>query len=182
MKKTRLVILLQIVCIAIIASLAGCVGWDPDRELREADQVKMTIERFMDQDPGLKTFFDKAYGYAVFPRVGKGAYIVGGTYGKGLVYEQGNHAGHTSIIAASVGLQIGGQEFSEIIFFRDKITMDFFKQGNLELSAQASAVAVNTGVAAKTQYDEGIAIFVLPTAGLMVEASIGGQKFTFEPR
>jgi lipid-binding SYLF domain-containing protein len=182
MKKRRPVILLQIVCISILVSLSACAGWDPDKEQREADQVRMTIERFMERDPGLQTFFDKAYGYAVFPRVGKGAYIIGGTYGRGLVYEQGNHIGKTSIIAASVGLQIGGQEFSEIIFFRDKVTMDFFKQGNLELSAQASAVAVTTGIAAKTQYDEGIAVFVLPTAGLMFEASVGGQKFTFEPR
>ena len=182
MKKTKAAILVQIICIAVIASITACAGWDPDREQREADQVKMTIERFLERDPGMKTFFDKAHGYAVFPRVGKGAYIVGGTYGRGLVYEQGNQIGRASIIAASVGLQIGGQEFSEIIFFRDKVTMDFFKEGNLELSAQASAVAVNTGVAAKTQYDQGIAVFVLPTAGLMVEASIGGQKFTFEPK
>jgi lipid-binding SYLF domain-containing protein len=182
MKKSLQTTLLHIICIAFVASLTACAGWDPDREQREADQIRMTIERFLERDPGLQSFFDKAHGYAVFPRVGKGAYIVGGTYGRGLVYEQGNHIGQASIIAASVGLQIGGQEFSEVIFFRDKVTMDFFKEGNLELSAQASAVAVNVGVAAKTQYDEGIAVFVLPTAGLMVEASVGGQKFTFQPK
>jgi lipid-binding SYLF domain-containing protein len=182
MKNTKSVILIQIVCLAVVASLTACAGWDPDREQREADQVKMTIERFLERDPGLKSFFDKAHGYAVFPRVGKGGYIVGGTYGNGLVYEQGNHIGWANIVAASVGLQIGGQEFSEVVFFRDKVTMDFFKQGNFELGAQASAVAVNVGVAAKSQYDQGIAVFVLPTAGLMVEASIGGQKFTFDPK
>jgi lipid-binding SYLF domain-containing protein len=182
MKNTKPVILIQIVCLVIVASLTACAGWDPDREQREADQVKMTIERFLERDPGLKSFFDKSHGYAVFPRVGKGGYIVGGTYGNGLVYERGNHIGWANIVAASVGLQIGMQEFSEIIFFRDKVTMDFFKQGNFELGAQASAVAVDMGVAAKSQYDQGIAVFVLPTAGLMVEASIGGQKFTFDPK
>ena len=83
---------------------------------------------------------------------------------------------------ASIGLQIGGQGFSEIIFFKDKPTLDFFKQGNYAFSAQASAVAVNMGVAAKTDYDSGVAVFTMPKGGLMAEASVGGQKFTFDPK
>lgn len=182
MKKTLAAIFLNIICIAALTSLTSCAGWDPNKEQKEADQVRITIARFMEQDPGLKTFFEQAYGYAVFPNVGKGAYIVGGTYGTGIVYERGNPIGHASIVEASIGLQIGGQGFSEIIFFKDQLTLDYFKRGNYEFSAQASAVAVNIGVAAKTDYDRGVAVFILPKGGLMAEASVGGQKFLFEAK
>ena len=182
MKKLLTAIFLKSLFIAALISLTSCAGWDPNQEQKEADEVKMTIEQFMEQDPGLKVFFDKAYGYAVFPSVGKGAYIVGGTYGTGIVYEKGNLIGFTSIVEASVGLQVGGQAFSEIIFFKDESTLDHFKRGNFEFSAQASAVAVNQGVAAKTAYNEGIAVFILPKGGLMADVSAGGQKFTYEPK
>ncbi|MDH4232544.1 MAG: lipid-binding SYLF domain-containing protein [Nitrospirota bacterium] len=173
---------LAIICLGVITALTSCVGWDPNKEQKEEEQVKITIARFLDKDPGLNKFFDQAYGYVVFPNVGKGAYIVGGGYGKGIVYEQGNSIGYATIMEASVGLQIGGQGFSEIIFFKDKYTLDYFKQGNFEFSAQASAVAVNLGVAANSDYHEGVAVFTLPKGGLMAEASVGGQKFTFEPK
>ena len=182
MKKLFTTVFIQSLFIAALISLTSCAGWDPDMEQREADQVKTTIEQFMQQDPGLKMFFDLAYGYAVFPSVGKGAYIVGGTYGTGTVYEKGNLIGFASIVEASVGLQVGGQAFSEIIFFKDESALDHFKRGTFEFSAQASAVAVNQGVAAKTAYNDGIAVFVLPQGGLMAEVSAGGQKFTYEPK
>lgn len=173
---------LYIISIGVLVSLTACAGWDPNRQQDETMQAKMTIERFLQSDPGLKTFFDQAHGYAVFPTVGKGAYIIGGTYGKGSVYEVGNFIGYASIVEASVGLQVGGQGFSEIIFFKDQLTMDYFKRGTYEFSAQASAVAVTMGIAAKTDYDRGVAVFILPKAGLMAEASVGGQKFSFEPK
>lgn len=182
MKKPCTVVL-KIICIfAFTSLLAACAGWNPNQEQDDAENVKMTIEHFLEKDPGLKVFFDKAYGYTVFPTAGKGAYIVGGSYGQGFVYEQGNLIGYATIVSASVGLQIGGQGFSEIIFFKDQITMDAFKKGNVEFSAQASAVAVTLGVAAKTDYNQGVAIFVLPKGGLMADLSVGGQKFTFEPK
>jgi lipid-binding SYLF domain-containing protein len=171
-----------IICIAFVTCLTGCVGWDPNKEQKEADEVKMTIAQFMERDPGLNVFFEKSYGYAVFPDVGKGAYIVGGTYGKGFVYEKGNPIGYASIVEASIGLQIGGQGFSEIIFFKDKFTLDYFKEGNYGFNAQVSAVAVTVGVAAKTDYDSGVAVFTMPKGGLMAEVSVGGQKFIFEPK
>ena len=180
MKKT--LTLISIICCAALLSLTSCAGWDPNKEQKDADQVKITITRFLEQDPGLNTFFEQAYGYAVFPNVGKGAYIVGGTYGKGMVYEKGNLIGYTSIMEASLGLQVGGQGFSEIIFFKDQATLDYFRKGNYEFSAQASAIAVNLGRAAKADYDRGVAVFILLKGGLMAEASIGGQKFSFEPK
>jgi len=182
MKKLSTAIFLQGLFIATLISLTSCARWDPNAEQRETDEVKMTIEQFMQRDPGLNVFFDKAYGYAVFPSVGKGAYIVGGTYGTGTVYEKGNLIGFAKIVEASVGLQVGGQAFSEIVFFKDETALDYFKRGYLEFSAQASAVAVNQGVAAKTAYNEGIAVFVLPKGGLMADVSAGGQKFLFEPK
>jgi len=182
MEKVLRNILVNIICIAALASLTSCAGWDPNKEQKDADEVKMTITRFLETDPGLKSFFDQAYGYAIFPTAGKGAYIVGGTYGKGMVYEKGNLVGYATIVEASIGLQIGGQGFSEVIFFRDKATLDDFKTGNFAFNAQASAVAVNAGVAAKTGYDSGVALFMMPKGGLMAEASVGGQKFTFEPK
>jgi lipid-binding SYLF domain-containing protein len=175
-------IFLAVLCIAVITGLTSCAGWDPYKEQKEEEQVKITIARFLEKDPSLNKFFDQAYGYVVFPNVGKGAYIVGGGYGKGIVYEKGISIGYATIMQASVGLQIGGQGFSEIIFFKDKYTLDYFRQGNYELSAQASAVAVNMGVAANSDYSEGVAVFTLPKVGLMAEASIGGQKFTFEQK
>ena len=182
MKKLITSIFLQSLFMAALISLTSCAGWDPDREQRKADEVKMTIEQFLQRDPGLKIFFDMAYGYAVFPTVGKGAYVVGGTYGTGTVYEKGNLVGFASIVEASVGLQVGGQAFSEIIFFRDEPALYHFKRGNFEFSAQASAVAVNQGAAAKAAYNEGIAVFILPKGGLMADLSAGGQKFTYEPK
>ena len=83
MKKLR-TLYVFVLCIAVMTCLTACAGWDPNREQKEAEEVKMTIAQFMDKDPGLKSFFEKSYGYAVFPTVGKGAYIVGGTYGNGL--------------------------------------------------------------------------------------------------
>ena len=181
--KKPVIVFLRIICIVALTSLfSACAGWNPNQEQDDAEQVKITIERFMERDPGLKVFFDKAYGYAVFPNVGKGAYIVGGSYGDGFVYEQGNLIGYANIIAASIGLQIGGQGFSEIIFFKDKETLDGFKGSNYEFNAQASAIAVNLGVSAKTDYNYGVAIFILPKGGLMADLSAGGQKFSFEPR
>ena len=180
--KTLTKIFLAVLCIAVITGLTSCAGWDPNKEQKEEEDVKITITRFLEKDPSLQKFFDQAYGYVVFPNVGKGAYIVGGGYGEGIVYEKGISIGYATIIQASVGLQIGGQGFSEIIFFKDKYTLDYFKQGNYELSAQASAIAVTTGVAANHDYSEGVAIFTLPKVGLMAEASVGGQKFTFEQK
>jgi lipid-binding SYLF domain-containing protein len=182
MKRSLTAVFLQIICIAALLSLMSCAGWDPNREQKEADELKITIEQFLQRDPGLQTFFDKAYGYAVFPTVGKGAYIVGGTYGNGVVYEKGASIGYATIVEASVGLQAGGQAFSEIIFFKDATALTEFKEGTFKLSAQASAVAVNQGVAAKTDYNAGVAVFTLPKGGLMAELSVGGQTFTYSPK
>ncbi len=176
----KIVIAVFVASMALLLSVANG-AWDLRDKAAESKAVDETISRFLKEDPSLKTFFDKAYGYVVFPTVGKGAYIVGVGFGKGLFFENAKPIGRASIAQVSAGAQIGGQAFSEIIFFRDKELVQEFKKGQFELSAQTSAVAVKEGVGKAGSYTNGIAIFILPKGGLMAEASIGGQRITFEP-
>jgi lipid-binding SYLF domain-containing protein len=154
------------------------------------------------QSPAVQPFFDSSYGYAVFPTVGKGGFIVAVAYGKGKVFHGGLATGTASITKLSVGFQAGGQVFSEIIFFEDKRAYDEFTSGSFEFDTNASAVAVTagaqaqvgslgasagasagpaTGAQADIRYYKGMAIFVHAKGGLMLEASVGGQRFDFEP-
>ena len=125
-------------------------------------------------------FRAKAYGYAVFPTVGKGGIGIGGAYGTGRVYERGRYIGRSNLAQLTIGFQLGGQAYSEIIFFRDKAALDDFTNGNFELGAQASAVAATAGASADADYSDGVAVFTMAKGGLMYEASIGGQKFSFK--
>ncbi|MBO2555013.1 YSC84-related protein [Shewanella algae] len=145
-------------------------------------------------------FFDSAYGYAIFPTVGKGGLGIGAAYGKGRVYRGGVYTGESSMTQVSIGFQIGGQAYSEIIFFKDEQAYRDFTSGSFEFGAQASAVAINAGAnaqagttgnsagagqsggsqAAKASYINGMAVFTAAKGGLMVEAALAGQSFTFE--
>jgi lipid-binding SYLF domain-containing protein len=150
----------------------------------------------------VRPFFDKAYGYAVFPTIGKGGFVIGGAYGQGRVYRGKAATGDTTLIKATFGLQAGGQAFSEIIFFQDKRAFEEFTSGSFELDATASAVAVTAGVQAKAgtqgatagasagpttgkqanvQYHKGMAVFIHAKGGFMYEATVGGQKFSYTP-
>src|SRR5688572_23364686 len=161
--------------------LGGC-GTTPKSEEKKqdlADASQRQLDAMTTEDPNLQSFIDKSYGYVIFPKVGKGAFIVGGGYGRGVVYEQGKMIGYADITQATVGLQAGGQTYSELIAFENKEALERFKQNKLELSANASAVILKTGAAAAARYENGVAVFVMPRAGAMAEASVGGQKFTF---
>jgi lipid-binding SYLF domain-containing protein len=145
-------------------------------------------------------FFKSAYGYALFPTIGKGGVGIGGAHGKGRVYAGGKVTGDTSMTQVTVGLQLGGQAYSEIIFFEDKRSFDEFTSGNFEFGAQATAVALTAGASAGTsttgssvgasggqhdatavgKYYKGMAVFTIAKGGLMYEASIGGQKFSYK--
>ena len=144
---------------------------------RESDEAKA---EFLKQDPGMSKFFNGAYGYVIFPNVGKGGFVVGGASGMGIVYEKGNKVGHAKLKQLSIGFQAGGQAYREVIFFETKTDLDRFKSGNFEFSAQASAVVVSTGISADAKYSEGVSVFTMPKGGLMYEASIGGQKFSYD--
>jgi len=166
-----------------------------------ADNYSDTIAVFNKSD-AVKPFFNEAYGYAVFPAVGKGGFVLGGAYGSGRVYKQARISGTATLMKISIGFQLGGQVFREIIFFQDKRSYDEFTNGNFEFDGSASAVAITaaaqaqagtqgvtagasvgpaTGTQAQTSYIKGMAVFVHTLGGLMYEASIGGQKFSFSP-
>jgi lipid-binding SYLF domain-containing protein len=166
-----------------------------------ADNYDGTLDVF-ESSPELQPYFDNAYGYAVFPTVGRGGIVVGGSYGKGRVYENGRVAGYVSMAKVSIGFQLGGQVFSELIFLQDKRAFDEFISGRFEFDASASAVVIilgaqaqagtagssasaGTGPASTNQveygYNKGMAVFLHPLGGLMYEASIGGQKFKYTP-
>lgn len=144
------------------------------------ERTDLTISEFKEQDPSLEEWFRDSYGYAVFPRVSKGAAGIGGAHGDGLLFVQGDPVGTASLSQATVGLQLGGQAYRELIFFRNKEAVDRFKRGDLEFSAQASAVAASSGAAANADYDKGVAVFTTTIGGLMYEASIGGQSFDYK--
>jgi lipid-binding SYLF domain-containing protein len=166
-----------------------------------ADEYSDTIKVFRNAGESAK-YFGNAYGYAVFPTIGKGGFVVGAAHGNGRVYRQGKYVGDTSMTQITVGAQLGGQAYSEMIFFQNKSALDDFTSGNFEFAAEASAVAITAGASASggstgtsagasgTQehavtagrYFKGMAIFTVAKGGLMYEASIGGQKFSYKPK
>lgn len=164
-----------------------------------ADSYSETIEVFKKSD-AVKPFFNNCYGYTVFPTIGKGGIGIGGAYGTGRVYAKGAPTGTAKLFKGTIGFQLGGQAFSQMIFFEDKRAFEEFTSGNFEFDANASAVAITAGVQAsagtegttagasagpatgkqaKTSYRKGMAVFVQAKGGLMYEATIGGQKFTY---
>jgi lipid-binding SYLF domain-containing protein len=180
--RKRMICGLLAIWLPVVLSLSAWAGWDPTRKQKESAAVQETIARFKKADSSMLVFFDKAYGYVVFPSVGKGGFIVGGAHGDGWVHEKGIFIGRASIVQLTVGAQIGGQSFMEIIFFKDKAALDVFKQGNFKLNAQISAVAVTEGASKDGSYDHAVAVLTMPRKGLMAEATVGGQKFEFAPK
>jgi lipid-binding SYLF domain-containing protein len=142
--------------------------------------VQSTIARFKKTDPGIERFFKESAGYVVFPTVGKMGFILAGGYGEGEVYDAGSLAGVASVSFGSVGLTAGAQEYSEIVFFKEKADVERFKQNKFEFDASASAVIWKSGADKSANYRSGVLVFVLPKGGLMAEAAVGGQKFSFK--
>jgi len=174
--------LLAMLMLAIVAT--GC-STEPtsDTKREELNQdVDQTMQRLKLQDADLQEFLNSAYAYAIFPSVGKGAIGVGGAYGRGQVYEKGAFVGYTDLSQGTVGLQLGGQTYAELICFETKDSLNEFESGNFAFSANASATALKSGAARAAKYTDGVVVFVLPQAGLMFEASIGGQSFTYQPK
>ncbi len=165
-------------------ALGACSGLPKSESGRASleQSARAAVARFKARDPSMREFFDEGYGYAVFPSIGKRAIGVGGAYGTGVVFEQGKAIGYCDLTQGSIGFQLGGQAYSEIIFFERRSALSHFKTGNLEFAAQASAVAVTSGASADADYENGVVVFTASTGGLMFEASIGGQKFSYEPK
>ncbi len=176
-------------------SLAGCSSYSKQEqaEMKAEERVQTfaqvhrealdTVEMFKEKDPTASRFFNSAAGWAVFPKVTKGAVGIGAAHGNGVLFDRnGQWIGNTELTQGSIGAQVGGQTFREIIFFEDNGAMRRFQEGNLEFSANASAVAIESGAAAAADYEDGVAVFTMTRAGLMLEASIGGQSFTYYDR
>ena len=189
MKKTQIVLFIAL--LFGFSSFAAAAG---------AEDYSSTINVFK-SSPAVQHFFKNAYGYAVYPNIGKAGFVIGGSFGEGQVYKAGKVTGKSSVIKGSIGFQAGAKVFSQIVFFEDKRAYDEFTSGNYEFDATAQAVAITagaeaqagtagssagasagpkTGVQAKTSYTKGMATFVHAKGGLMAEFSVGGQKFTFE--
>jgi len=170
----------RIVWVCAFAALAGLLISGCATAPKSA-KVQTAIDRATKTDPGLDKFFKEAAGYAVFPTVGKGAVGVGGAYGKGELYQGGQLAGYCTLTQATIGLALGGQAYTELIFFETPAALDKFKSGNFAFAAQVSAVALKSGASANAKYSNGVAVFTMAETGLMYEASVGGQKFSFQP-
>jgi len=176
----------------MVLMLASSLAW--------GDDYADTIKTFKNAGESAK-FFDASYGYAVFPTIGKGGLGVGAARGSGRVYERGKHVGDTTMTQVSVGLQAGGQAYSQIIFFEDKRAFDEFTGGNFEFGAGVSAVAIRSGVSGSAgttgtsagasagkgdsagttgKYYKGMAAFTVAKGGLMYEASLAGQKYSYK--
>ncbi len=162
--------------------LATAAALPPAASSAEAQEdVPPVIAKFKEKDPGMEKIFSDAVGYAVFPTVGKGGLGIGGARGKGWVYEGGKVIGRSTLTQVTIGFQFGGQAYSEIVFFQTRQALDNFKLGHLKLDAQASAIALTARASADLAYRNGVAIVTMAKGGLMYEASVGGQKFSFKP-
>jgi len=165
-------------------AFCGCSTEPPETPAAKADlhdEAFGTVGRMEERDSVLRSFIQRSAGYAIFPSVGKGGLVVGGAYGKGEVYRQGQFIGYAELQQATVGAQIGGETYAELIVFENNDALNRFTAGNFAFSANASAVALKSGAAAAARFENGVAVFTLPKGGAMLEASIGGQKFTFQP-
>jgi len=172
-------LLLPVLALAITNfSFAQIGGWNPELESESKEAMNSMIEKV----PKLQSFHDKAYGYVVFPKITKAGLAIGGAGGKGIVYKNKEMIGGAKLVQASFGLQAGGQQYSEVIFFENKKSLDRFTNGNLKFGGQASAVAITDGASVDVAYQNGVAVFTQVKGGLMLEASIGGQHFKYEAK
>jgi len=171
--------------VTVVAGLLGsCATAPASREDKAALVAASTarLQQMQTEDPALGALIKKGYGYSVFPNVDKGGLGVGGAYGRGVVYEQGQHKGYSDLTQGTVGVQAGGQSFSELLVFENKAALDRFKAGEFGFAAGASAVVLTSGAATNANFVDGVAVVVKPTSGVMVEAAIGGQKFTYQAK
>ncbi len=163
--------------------LAGCQTEpkNPEAKANLTDDVQNSLVKIKRQDSGMDQLLNKSAGYAVFPSIGKAAWIVGGAYGKGILYEKGTMTGYVDMSQASVGLQGGAEDYSELVVFDTPEALARLKDSKFEAGANLSAVALTTGAASAAKFQDGVAVFTQSNGGLMVEASVSGQKFRYSP-
>jgi lipid-binding SYLF domain-containing protein len=159
--------------------LVSAFGQTNSKDKKIVDDSKNAKADFISTDGLMKSLFETAHAYVIFPNVGKGGLGVGGALGNGAVYEKGKLIGMAKLTQLNIGFQAGGQAYREVIFFENEEVLNNFKEDKFQLSAQASAVVANQGAAANAKYKNGVMVFTHVKGGLMYEASVGGQKFNF---
>jgi lipid-binding SYLF domain-containing protein len=171
-------------CITSMFLMGGCSTVPKTEEAKAVltTEVTSAVSLFKEKDPSITRFFENSYGYAVLPKVFKGGVWVGGAGGQGEVFEQKKMIGYCRMSQATLGFTFGGEYFREIVFFRDKEDLDKFKSEEYTFSAQVTGVALSVGAAAKADYKAGTAVFIMTDVGLMVDASLGGQKFNYSAK
>jgi lipid-binding SYLF domain-containing protein len=179
-KATRLG-LAAVLALAAIGFAGMSRAGSSEENAQLIQEANHTIDVYRKADPGIDAFFRRAVGYAVFPGIGKGGIGIGGAHGTGVLFENGQPVGKVKMNQVTVGAQVGGQSFSQIVFYEVPKTLNELKSNKAEFSAEASAVAVDKGAAAKARFKNGIAIFTATKGGMMFEASVGGQKFDYKP-
>jgi len=170
-------------CVIATFLALGCASAPetrPEQNSLEA-QAAATVASMTREDPSLGEMLSNAAGYVVFPEVGEAGFIASGSAGVGVVYEDGAPIGFAELREGSVGAQVGGQTFSQLIVFESQSALDRLKSNNFDLTADTSATAITSGAAASVQFEDGAAVFIEDEAGLMVEAAVGGQSITFVP-
>ena len=178
LSKMKSSLSLSIILFVIFSSVSAQVGaWNPKLE----EKAQKAISDFKLKNANIESYFEDSYGYVVFPSIGKGGIVIGAAHGRGIVYEQGEIIGEAKMTQLTLGLQWGGQAYSEVLFFKNTEALESFKKNELEFSGQVSAVAVTLGASADIAYENGVAIYTITKAGLMYEASLGGQKFNYLP-
>lgn len=179
---------LALSAVLALSALTGCStyresGGNPSTDSYYLGAADSTVSRFKLKDASLTRFLTDSHAYAVFPKITKGGAGLGAAHGEGgVVYEKGNHVGFAEVTQVTVGAQLGGQSFSQIVFFQTPSAFSDFKTGRLKFSGNASAVWSESGSAAANDYREGVAVFAMPISGAMLEASIGGQEFKYRAK
>lgn len=173
MKKTTLLL-------ALTTLFVSAVHAQDARTQRLIDDAEKAKTSFIESDKVMQEMFTKAYAYAILPNVGKGAAGIGGAAGSGIVYEQGKMIGSVKMKQLTVGLQVGGQAYREVIFFEDKETLERFKTNEFEFASQTSAAAIKAESYTDVEYNDGVLVFTQKKTGLMYDASVGGQKFNYD--
>lgn len=179
MKISRLLLAVGMLLTVVACSTAPETQQGKDQIVTDS---RSALQKAMRIDSSISSVIDRSAGYAVFPSIGKGAAGIGGAYGKGVLFQQGNAVGYCDLSQGSIGFQLGGQSYTQIIAFERQSEIDSFKRGDFELGAQATAVAAEAGAGANAQFVDGVAVYTMNESGLMFEASVGGQQFTYQPR
>lgn len=174
-----------LVCVALFAPTLtfACGGSQPEgktaAQVERVEGVDSTIERFKEKDPTIGAFFSKSRAYVVLPTIGEGAFILGGGHGTGEAFEGGTYIGKVTLSELTIGAQVGGQSYSQVVFFETPEAVRRLKENTFKFDAEVSAIAADKGVAQNAKFQDGVATFIIPKKGLMAAAAVGGQKLDF---